>query len=138
MEKITYRRAMRKLLKPESRIPPITDLVDLDNAKQITKDGLWTTYHSSCTCPMMPRAPGGVVNDRLLVHGTKNVRTIDASIFPLITLGNIQATVYAVAERACDLIKDDWVRLPTGPSEETHGPHPLSSSAPVGVRKMGL
>ena len=108
VENIIDHLAFHKILKPENRVPPISDLSDLDNAKQIAKDRLWSTYHPSCTCAMMPRHLGGVVDDRLVVHGTKNVRVIDASIFPMITLGNIQATVYAVAEKACDLIKEDW------------------------------
>lgn len=54
---------------------------------------------------MLPRADGGVVSDHLLVHGTKNLRVVDASVFPIIPRGNIQSTVYAVAERAADIIK---------------------------------
>jgi choline dehydrogenase-like flavoprotein len=57
---------------------------------------------------MMPKELNGVVDSRLKVHGTKNLRIVDASIFPMETLGNIQATVYAVAEKAADLIKQDW------------------------------
>jgi choline dehydrogenase-like flavoprotein len=56
----------------------------------------------------MPRELGGVVDSRLKVHGARNLRVVDASVFPLETLGNIQATVYAVAEKAADLIKEDW------------------------------
>ena len=109
IEKLVQQPAMQELLKPESRIPPhATDLTDLAQTKQIMRDRLWTTYHSSCTCAMMPRELGGVVNDRLVVHGTKNIRVIDASVLPMIVLGNIQSTVYAVAERASDLIKEDW------------------------------
>lgn len=100
IERIVDQPAMKGLLK--------TDLTDLDKAKQVMRERLWTTYHSSCTCPMMPRELGGVVSDRLIVHGTKNVRIIDASIFPMIVLSNMQSTVYAVAERASDLVKEDW------------------------------
>lgn len=119
IENIANHQAMKQLLKTESRLPPLADLTDLESAKRVMKDRLWTTYHSSCTCAMMPRELGGVVNDRLVVHGTRNVRVIDASVFPMITLGNIQATVYAVAERASDLIKEDWANCLTGSGEET-------------------
>lgn len=57
---------------------------------------------------MMPRELRGVVDSRLKVHGTKNLRVVDASIFPMEILGNIQATVCAVAEKAADLIIEDW------------------------------
>ncbi|KAF8862196.1 alcohol oxidase [Acephala macrosclerotiorum] len=50
---------------------------------------------------------GGVVNERLAVYGTKNLRIVDASVMPLIQRGNCQTSVYAVAERAADLIKLD-------------------------------
>jgi choline dehydrogenase-like flavoprotein len=80
----------------------------LDAAKEIVKERLLSTFHPTGTCAMMPKAIGGVVDSRLKVHGTKNLRIVDASIFPMETLGNIQATVYAVAEKAADLIKEDW------------------------------
>lgn len=56
---------------------------------------------------MLPKADGGVVNNRLVVYGALNLRVVDASIFPLEPSGNIQTTVYAVAEKAADLIKKD-------------------------------
>lgn len=42
------------------------------------------------------------------VHGVKGLRIVDASVMPLITRGNRQATVYAVAEKAADIVKADW------------------------------
>jgi choline dehydrogenase-like flavoprotein len=54
---------------------------------------------------MLPREQGEVVDPKLRVYGTKNVRVVDASIFPLILRGNPQALVYAVAEKAADMIK---------------------------------
>ena len=52
------------------------------------------------------RAAGGVVDARLRVHGAANLRVADASAFPLLPSGNLQATVYAVAERAADFLKE--------------------------------
>lgn len=56
---------------------------------------------------MLPREQGGVVDEKLRVHGTTNLRVCEASILPLITVGNIMSTVYAVAERAAEIIKAD-------------------------------
>jgi choline dehydrogenase-like flavoprotein len=56
---------------------------------------------------MRPKDKGGVVDTRLRVHGAKGLRVVDASIFPFVPLGNIQSVVYAVAEKAADLIKED-------------------------------
>ena len=57
---------------------------------------------------MLPKEKGGVVDERLRVYGTKKLRIIDASVMPLIPRANIQSSVYAVAERAADLIKEDY------------------------------
>lgn len=55
---------------------------------------------------MLPREKGGVVNEKLILYGIDNLRVVDASIFPLIPRGNIISTVYAVAEKAADIIKE--------------------------------
>lgn len=54
---------------------------------------------------MMPRQMGGVVDDNLVVYGTSNVRVVDASVLPFQVCGHLVSTIYAVAERAADLIK---------------------------------
>jgi choline dehydrogenase-like flavoprotein len=56
---------------------------------------------------MMREDPGGVVNSRLRVYGTRNVRVVDASVVPIIPRGNIITSVYALAEKAADMIKED-------------------------------
>ncbi|KAI8623485.1 choline dehydrogenase [Xylariaceae sp. FL1651] len=110
IDTIANQPGMQQLLKKKgTRLPAIAhQLHDIKAAEEVVRERLWTMYHLCGTCPMMPLDKGGVVSDRLLVHGTTNIRIIDASVFPVITKGNIQATVYAVAERACDLIKEDW------------------------------
>ncbi|ETS78874.1 hypothetical protein PFICI_08727 [Pestalotiopsis fici W106-1] len=66
-----------------------------------------TTYHEVGTCVMLPRELGGVVDSRFKVYGTRNVRVVDASVIPVQMSGNPSGTVYAVAERAADIIKAD-------------------------------
>ena len=91
------------------RIPINVDLDSLDGTKKLTESG-FTTYHPCGTCAMMPRELGGVVDQDLRVHGVSNLRVVDASNFPMIPRGNIQSSVYAVVERAADMIKMDWTR----------------------------
>ncbi|GAB7360534.1 hypothetical protein MBLNU230_g8482t1 [Neophaeotheca triangularis] len=62
--------------------------------------------HPSCACPMMPLALGGVVDPSLKVYGLEKLSIVDASVMPLIPATHLQATVYAVAEKAADLIKE--------------------------------
>ncbi|KAL4942566.1 hypothetical protein BDV06DRAFT_222087 [Aspergillus oleicola] len=62
-------------------------------------------HHSCGTAAMLPRDAGGVVGEDLKVYGTKNLRVVDASIFPLISNTNPICTVYAVAAKAADVIK---------------------------------
>lgn len=47
------------------------------------------------------------MNERLLVYGVPNLRVVDTSIFSMVPRGNIQSTIYAVAERVADIIKED-------------------------------
>ena len=53
-----------------------------------------------------PAAPPVVVrNTELRVYGVQNLRIMDASIMSLVPAAHLQATVYAVAEKAADIIK---------------------------------
>lgn len=64
-------------------------LTDLDSAKKHLLNTATTTYHSSETAAMLPREKGAVIDDKLRVYGTTNLRVCDASIFPLIPAMNI-------------------------------------------------
>ena len=56
---------------------------------------------------MGPDPLTAVVDDRLRVHGIQALRIIDASIFPNVTSGNINAPVMMVAEKAAQMILAD-------------------------------
>lgn len=74
---------------------------------QLVKEHLVTEFHPSGTTAMLPFDLGGVVDTDLKVYGTSNLRVVDASIMPVILGAHLQAPVYAVAERAADIIKDE-------------------------------
>ncbi|KAJ0109074.1 hypothetical protein J7T55_002266 [Diaporthe amygdali] len=61
--------------------------------------------HPCCTAAMMPLELGGVVDPQLRVYGVQSLRIVDASILPLIPSAHTQETMYAVAEKAADIIK---------------------------------
>lgn len=98
---------LSQFLKPDGKRnhPDAFKVHDLEEAKKYVVDTATSAYHSCGSAAMMPLEKGGVVSPELRVYGTSNVRVIDASIFPLIPRGNIMSSVYAVAEKAADIIK---------------------------------
>lgn len=108
VEKLHKAEALARYLKPKGkRNHPDSFITDLESAKKYLRDTVTTAYHSCGTASMLPEGKGGVVNEKLLVYDTTNLRVCDASIFPLIPRANIMSTVYAVAEKAADIIKGD-------------------------------
>ncbi|KAL4954646.1 alcohol oxidase [Aspergillus filifer] len=82
--------------------PHSVDITDWEQVKAYAKDQILIYNHLIGTCAM-----GSVVDERLRVYGVEGLRVVDASVIPLQMSGTIIATVYAVAERAADLIKED-------------------------------
>ncbi|KAL2794656.1 GMC oxidoreductase-domain-containing protein [Aspergillus keveii] len=90
MEKIAEAEPMVSLLKPGGdrlHTPQKLDVTDLERAQELCKELVLSMYHVCGTCAMMPREDGGVVDPRLKVYGTRNVRVVDASVFPLVPRG---------------------------------------------------
>jgi choline dehydrogenase-like flavoprotein len=107
MEKLAETEPLASMLKRGGeRLHTPERLTDLKKAEEACKELVLSMYHVSGSCAMLPREDGGVVDTKLRVYGTSNVRVVDASIFPLEPRGNIQATVFAVAEKAADIVKE--------------------------------
>ncbi|KAH6623820.1 hypothetical protein F5144DRAFT_595920 [Chaetomium tenue] len=98
------------VLKAGGQRQPALKADDLETAREIVRRRQISVFHVAGSCAMRPRDQGGVVDERLRVYGTKRLRVVDASVFPIEPVGNIQSVVYAVAERAADLIKEDRAR----------------------------
>ncbi|KAL2844541.1 hypothetical protein BJY01DRAFT_235296 [Aspergillus pseudoustus] len=79
------------------------DLQDLEQGKEAVRDTVVGEYH---ICGSV--ALGDALDSRLRVKGVEALRVADASIFPNNVSGNIVSSVYAVAERAADLIKEEY------------------------------
>lgn len=82
---------------------PKLDLQNIEDAKTAVRDWCIGEYHPAGTCSM-----GEVLDSKLKVKGTSNIRVADASVFPNHVSGNIVSSVYMVAERAADIIKNEW------------------------------
>jgi choline dehydrogenase-like flavoprotein len=84
--------------------------IDVNDRKQVEdylKGHTGTEYHPIGSVAMGPKGTGAC-DSRLRVHGCKGLRVVDASIMPIHVSGNIVGTVYAIAEKASDMIKEDW------------------------------
>lgn len=76
----------------------------LDETKDIenfVKNEAWG-HHACGSCAMKPQDQNGVVDSKFRVYGTKNLRIVDASIFPKIPGFFILTSIYMVAEKAVD------------------------------------
>jgi choline dehydrogenase len=112
-------RAGNRLLRALAGAAPLADIITQElvpGAHLQSDDALLedfrnradTVYHPCSTCMMGPDAATSVVDARLRVHGLEGLRVIDASIFPNITSGNINAPTVMVAEKGAAMVIEDW------------------------------
>ncbi|XP_045131330.1 glucose dehydrogenase [FAD, quinone]-like isoform X2 [Portunus trituberculatus] len=88
-------------------------------ASQTTgSDAYWSCYvrqmsstflHMAGTCKMGPKTDRmAVVDNKLRVFGVSGLRVVDASAMPFVISGNTNAPVIMMAEKAADMIKQQW------------------------------
>ncbi|KAJ6190223.1 hypothetical protein N7519_000244 [Penicillium mononematosum] len=82
---------------------PNVNLQDMDAAREAVHNLVVGEYHISGSVAM-----GAALDARLRVKGVEGLRVVDASVLPNNVSGNIVSTVYAIAEKAADLIREDW------------------------------
>jgi len=85
---------------------PGLNIQDNEELVKAGSDYTQTIFHPVGTCKM-GIDENAVVNERLNVHGIKNLRVVDASIMPNITSGNTNAPTIMIAEKASDMIIED-------------------------------
>ncbi len=91
----------------EKELIPGQDFDTKEKLRQFVKDNAWG-HHASCTCKIGPAEdPMAVVDGNFRVHGTKNLRVVDASVFPRIPGFFIVTSVYMISEKATDVILAD-------------------------------
>jgi len=88
-------------LKPGPSVESDADIVADIRARS------YSVFHPCGTCRMSPDAADSVVDPRLRVHGLEGLRVVDASIFPTVTSGNINAPAIMTGEKGADLLLED-------------------------------
>jgi choline dehydrogenase len=96
-------------------IAPADDITTDAQIDAFIANSVDSAYHPCGTCKMGTDETA-VVSPELKVGGLDNLRVVDASVFPSITNGNINAPVMMLAERAADLIKGDGMLKPLAAS----------------------
>jgi choline dehydrogenase len=88
-------------------ISPGPQVNDREGFLQYFREQSGSIYHLCGSCAMGPDDRTSVVDERLRVHGMSGLRIVDASIFPNITSGNINAPTMMVAEKGAEMILED-------------------------------
>nr|ARB08994.1 glucose oxidase [Aureobasidium sp.] len=71
------------------------------------KDTFTSVWHPIATLSMMKQEMGGVVDNKLKVYGTSNVRVVDASVLPVQLSAHLSSSLYGIAEKAAVMIRED-------------------------------
>jgi choline dehydrogenase len=85
-------------------VMPGSDVNDSAAVREYVRRSLLTFFHPVGTC-RIGNDDTAVVDTQLRVHGIAGLRVADASVMPSIVSANTNATVYAIAERAADIIR---------------------------------
>lgn len=96
---------MREIIEEEIR--PGAGILDDEALIADIRARSGSVFHPCGTCAMGPDAAASVVDPRLRVHGLEALRVVDASVFPRITAGNLNAPTIMVGEKGADLILAD-------------------------------
>ena len=105
IRRIMHTDALRRITAEE--ISPGPDVTSDEALLAYFRDQSGSIYHLCGSCAMGPDARTAVVDERLRVHGVAGLRIVDASIFPNITSGNLNAPTMMVAEKGADMILED-------------------------------
>jgi len=98
-------RELKHLIRRETF--PGDEVATREQLRTWVRDHAWG-HHASCTCRMGPDGdPNAVLDSRFRVRGTRNLRVVDASVFPKIPGYFIVLPIYMVSEKAAEVILED-------------------------------
>ncbi|KAF9281644.1 hypothetical protein BGZ88_011460 [Linnemannia elongata] len=100
----------REVFPGEKQVPSNDDKA----LEKYVRETAETYYHPTSTCRMGPASdPLSVVDSRLNVYGIDRLRVVDASVMPKIPAGHTCSPSVMIAEKAADMIKQDWAEAPS-------------------------
>ncbi len=102
---VVQTRAFKEMLGRELLPGPQIGM-DENKLRKYIKDTCITDWHPSGTCKMGLDTMA-VVDPRLRVYGIDGLRIIDASIMPSVVSGNLQASLFMIAEKGADMMLED-------------------------------
>nr|CAI5848980.1 unnamed protein product [Callosobruchus analis] len=70
--------------------------------------GLTDEYYAAVYEEILYKEAFNIITLLMRPRSVKNLRVVDCSVMPYITTGNTNAPVIMIAEKASDLIKEDW------------------------------
>jgi choline dehydrogenase len=86
---------------------PSESVQSTDEIKQFIRNQAWG-HHCSCSCKIgADDDPSAVLDSNFRVRGAKNLRVVDASVFPHIPGYFIVLPIYMISEKAADVILRD-------------------------------
>jgi choline dehydrogenase len=104
VRRVTRKLRQRGLVASEET--PGAEVVDDEALADFVRLNAWG-HHACGTCPIGASKASGVLSSDFRVHGTRNLRVVDASVFPRIPGFFIVSAVYMIAEKAADVLLSD-------------------------------
>eukprot|EP01084_Bolivina_argentea_P305590 527924_1 len=111
IDEIMYQPSMKQMWDEKIYCKKYGNIVNNNtNLEKYIRDSVTLYDHPIGTCKMgnIVKDKMAVVDNKLLVRGTMNLRIADASIYPYQTSGNTQVPTYMVGEKASDIILQAW------------------------------
>ncbi|KAF2729733.1 alcohol oxidase [Polyplosphaeria fusca] len=104
---------LNKMEGVEEHYPWPMPITSDEGMKRAIMERSQTGFHPCGTARLSQSIEQGVVDPSLLVHGTENLRVIDASVIPVIPDCRIQNSVYMIGEKGADIIKAKYPEMYT-------------------------
>ncbi|KIY64247.1 GMC oxidoreductase [Cylindrobasidium torrendii FP15055 ss-10] len=102
--KIMQTEAMKEILAEGEAYPGLDVVTNEDQWIQFAKENVNSGYHSVGSASMLPREKNGVVDNKLKVYGTTNLRVVDLSAMPQLVSAHTQPVAYLFGEMGAKIL----------------------------------